>query len=1078
MPARPGAAPALVGRTEELHALQDAFDAAAEGLVVVLIGGDPGVGKTALARAFVEQQRSAGVPVHWGSCVEIGGAPAFWPWFQVVRSLGDDALAQAAEGLAARADEPFPACHAVHEQLRLRSDVPRIVVLDDLHAADLPSLQLLRYLVASGRQLPVLIIGTHRRHELRGDRTRDALLAAAAEGGRRLVPSTLGLEEVEALLGEQPGDQEGVAAEVLTRSGGNALFVEQLVDAVRRRGAAGLEGLPDGIRAAVRARLAPLPDRTRALLASASVLGPRFRPEVLAAVHGAPVAEVRADLAAASAAGIVAPAEDELTFTHALIRDTLDDELDPLDRRRAHAAAATALAGRADTVPPAVIAQHLLDAGDEAEAGEAARWATAAAAAARRISGHREAGRWAEVAAVHWGLAGAPDRQGALLAEAIADRVTVGDGRRALELAEELAELARTTGSGHLLATAALARAEVFEPMQELDGPPLLREALAHADLGDEPGLRADLLGGLATLLGMPSVAGPRRDGAGARAAVAALADLAASGDPRSRGRLAEARLNVDSGPLHHHDRVRWLTELRELLPPGANVLGRIQQAYWATSLAFEAGDLPAVDRHLREWEALADRSDSTFWTWRAAMARASLAYARGDLAGAEELARSRAELVTSLHPEMAFRVVTGLLFTIRRDQGRLAEVVASLGGADLGELGVLVAVERGDRADVRRRLAPVEAAMAATGPDDLAWLCLASLVAVAVDALGDVERGRRLAEQLEPFADQCVMWGRSYVFGLPVNEAIGLARRGAGEPAEAAEAFRRALDWAEQVGARGAAARARVGLASVLPVDHPDRAELARAARDAALTLGMAPVAAAADGLLATADGPPPAAPSAPPVTAQVRTLGRFEVTGAGRSTVAHWSSRKARDTLKVLISRRGRAIAREELIDVLWPDVDVATGRSRLSVVLSLLRSALDPDRVLPSDPLTADRQSVALDLALVSVDVEDLLGAAADGLGRGSAAEPDRRALGRAARLADAGPFLAEDPYSEFATPLRSTVDRTRADVYRALARICQEEGDGPAAVTWAARLHELDPHDPLALALLPGSRMAGA
>lgn len=1078
MPGRRGATTPLVGRTEELHSLQDALDAAADELVVVLIGGDPGVGKTALARAFTQQQRDAGVPVHWGSCAEIGGAPAFWPWVQVVRSLGDDALAQATEGLEARADEPFPACQAVHEQLRIRADVTRVLVLDDLHAADLPSLQLLRYLVTSARDLPLLVIGTHRLHELRGDRTRDALLAASVEGGRRLVPSTLGLDDVEALLADRGGDgAPSVAAEVLARSGGNALFVEQLVDAVDRRGPAGLDGLPDGIRAAVRARLEPLPDRTRSVLARASVLGPRFRPEVLAAVCASSVTEVRADLAAASAAGIVAPAGSELAFTHALIRDTLDDELDLQDRRRAHAAAAAALAGRADPVPAAVVAQHLLDAADEAEPGEVARWATAAAEAARRISGHREAGRWAEVAATHWGLAADADQQGALLAAAIADRVTVGDGPRALELAAELADLARATGSGRLLAVAALARSEVFEPMQELDGPPLLREALAHPDLGREPGLRADLLSGLATLLGMPSVEGPRRDGAAAQDAVAELADLAASGDGRARGRLAEARLNADSGPRFHHERIGWLADYRALLPAGANVLGRIQELYWATSLAFEAGDLPAVERHLREWEVLAERSDSTFWTWRAAMARASLSYARGDLERAEEQATSRADLVARLHPEMAYRVVAGLVFTIRRDQGRLDEVVAGLGEANLGGLGVLVAVERGDLADVRRRLAPVEAALAATGPDDLYWLCLASLLAVAVDALGDAPRGRQLAEQLEPFADQCVMWGRSYVFGLPVSEAIALARRGAGQPVEAAEAFRAALAWAERVGAQGAAVRARVGLASVLPAAHPDRLEQARAGRDAAVALGMASVAAEADSLL-SGRGPSVVVTPPPPVTARVRTLGRFEVVGAGATAPAHWSSRKARDALKVLICRRGRAIAREELIDVLWPDVDVATGRSRLSVVLSLLRSALDPDRRLPTDPLAADRQSVALDLALVSVDVEELLGAAATGLGSGRSAGTDRGALDRAADLADAGPFLAEDPYADFAASLRSTVERARRDVYRALAHLDEEAGDHRAAVGWAARLHDLDPHDAVALDLLADPRMAGA
>ncbi|QXC63133.1 winged helix-turn-helix domain-containing protein [Aquihabitans sp. G128] len=200
-----------------------------------------------------------------------------------------------------------------------------------------------------------------------------------------------------------------------------------------------------------------------------------------------------------------------------------------------------------------------------------------------------------------------------------------------------------------------------------------------------------------------------------------------------------------------------------------------------------------------------------------------------------------------------------------------------------------------------------------------------------------------------------------------------------------------------------------------------------------------------------------------APPRSARVRTLGRFEVYGAGQAEPAHWSSRKARDALKVLICRRGRAIAREELIDLLWPEVDVATGRSRLSVVLSMLRTALDPDKRLGTDPLRADRQAVALDLDLVSVDLEELLAHAAKGLRIGTLSEPDVDELRLAAELAAQGPFLAEDPYAEFADGTRATVERTRRDVLHALARTHQAGGDGREAARWWGQLTDLDPDD---------------
>lgn len=1062
--------PPVVGRAEELAALHDAFEASVDGLVVALVAGDPGVGKTTLARAFAAELRAAGIAVHWGSCVELGGSPPLWPWVQVVRSIGVDAIDTARADLETRVDEAFGAFDALHQVLRTHVDRPQVIVLDDLHAADLGSLELLRFLVSSAADLPLLVVGIHRRHELRTDVARDVVMASIARGCRRIVPALLGIGEVRQLLG--PGFGEDVATEVLRRSGGNALYVEQLVDAVRRDGSGALAQIPAGIRAAVRARLAPLPAATRELLVLATVLAPGFRVQVLAAVAGGvALDEVRDALAPAFAAGLVAEGPDGVAFTHLLVRDVLDEELAPERRAAAHAAAArafTALDERGDPIPPAVVAQHLLDAGIEADPSQVARWADAAADAARRLTDHREAARWSEVAARHWGRAGDLDAQGRALVDAIEARAMVGDGAEAVALSAELAELARRMDSAELLAQAALARAEVFEAFQDVEGPLLLREALDHPGSAEDPGRRADLLAGLAALLGMPSIDGVRRDPVAAQAAVAELEVLAATGDPRCRARLAEARLNVDSGPLHHLDRRRWLAEYTTLLPAGRDVPRRLVQVYWATSLAFEAGDLHEVDRLLREWESLADRCDSAYWRWRGAMARASLLYAQGRLDAAEELATSGGELVASLHPVMAMRVVTGLVLSVRVDQGRMQEV-AGLGRVNLGALSVVLLIDRGEHDEARRLLAEIEAAADGSSPDDLYWLCTQSLLAVAADGIGDAELCRRVADALEPYIDQVVMWGRSYVFGMPVSEAVGVARRGAGELDASAAAFRHAMAWADRVGAVGFGARARVGLASVLPGDDPRRVPVASEGRATASRLGLGRVVAEADALLSPPDRsaePGHPAPEGNPsvrVRARVRTLGRFEVVGAGGHEPARWTSRKARDALKVLICRRGRALPREELIDLLWPDVDLAVGRSRLSVVLSMLRAVLDPDRRLATDPLRADRQSVALDLDVVSVDVEEFLAMARDGLREGGLGAPDPTALVMAVALGDEGEFLAEDPYADWARPLRATVGRTRRDVLRALAGLADGADDREAAARWWTRLVEVDPDD---------------
>jgi DNA-binding SARP family transcriptional activator len=263
------------------------------------------------------------------------------------------------------------------------------------------------------------------------------------------------------------------------------------------------------------------------------------------------------------------------------------------------------------------------------------------------------------------------------------------------------------------------------------------------------------------------------------------------------------------------------------------------------------------------------------------------------------------------------------------------------------------------------------------------------------------------------------------------------------------------------------------MGLASVLAAGDPERVPLVVEARATAGRLDMAATVAEAEALLGAADLDVAeevvadlgvAAPVA--VSARVRTLGRFEVVGAGCEDPAHWSSRKARDALKIMICRRGRAIPREVLIDQLGPNVTLSVGRSRLSVVLSLLRVALDPERRFASDPLRADRQCVALDLDLVAVDVEELLVHAAKGLSSARQADPDPSELEEAARLAELGSFLAEDPYADFAVPLRATVERTHRDVLHALTQVGVRSGDAAGASRWLARLVELDPDDPLA------------
>ena len=236
---------------------------------------------------------------------------------------------------------------------------------------------------------------------------------------------------------------------------------------------------------------------------------------------------------------------------------------------------------------------------------------------------------------------------------------------------------------------------------------------------------------------------------------------------------------------------------------------------------------------------------------------------------------------------------------------------------------------------------------------------------------------------------------------------------------------------------------------------------------------LGVRPQSGAA-GLLA-------ALPIVSPDPTTVRTLGGFVVVRDGRPLpVAEWQSKKSRDLLKVLLARRGRPAHREVLIEALWPDDDPDAVANRLSVALSGIRSALDPDKRHPPDHFVAgDRESVGLDLEHLHVDVERFL-ALAD-RGRALVREHlDDEAIPvlQAAEEMYAGDFLEEDAYEEWVVPLREEARAAYIAVTRALADRAGRRGDHDTAIRCWLRILERDPYDePAGLGLVRSAIGAG-
>lgn len=196
------------------------------------------------------------------------------------------------------------------------------------------------------------------------------------------------------------------------------------------------------------------------------------------------------------------------------------------------------------------------------------------------------------------------------------------------------------------------------------------------------------------------------------------------------------------------------------------------------------------------------------------------------------------------------------------------------------------------------------------------------------------------------------------------------------------------------------------------------------------------------------------------------VRTLGGFAVVRNGRTVeLSEWRSRKARDLLKLLVSRRGRPVPRESVIEALWPDEQPARLSNRLAVAVATLRGVLDPDRRHASDRfIGGDQEALWLQPGGAAIDVELFLADATAALALAARGQPSE-AVGLLAVAEESygGDFLEEDPYVDWAVALREQARGAYIAVVRALTSGAEARGDVEAAARYALRLLERDPYD---------------
>jgi ATP/maltotriose-dependent transcriptional regulator MalT/DNA-binding SARP family transcriptional activator len=203
-----------------------------------------------------------------------------------------------------------------------------------------------------------------------------------------------------------------------------------------------------------------------------------------------------------------------------------------------------------------------------------------------------------------------------------------------------------------------------------------------------------------------------------------------------------------------------------------------------------------------------------------------------------------------------------------------------------------------------------------------------------------------------------------------------------------------------------------------------------------------------------------------ADPRAVRIQVLGGFSIVRQGQQVrLSDWQSKRARELLKMLIARRGHPTSRTTLMDALWPDDDADGLSNRLSVALTTIRAVLDPSHRFAAEHfIRADKDSVAVNLDAMDVDLERFLAGAAEGLGRLRERDATEAIpILEAAEVAYGGEFLEENLYDDWATPVREEARAMYSSVARSLAQHAADRDEPDVAVRYLLRILEIDRYD---------------
>ena len=828
-----GPAGRLIGRESALAAVGAVLSEALSGSgQFLMISGAAGIGKTAMLAALISQ--AGPVPlVLRGFCWEGDGAPPYWPWSQVLRACGLP-MAELGEAgwllqpasrpgesmsAAAAADAQFRLFEAVSRSLSgLAADRPVIVVLDDLHWADEPSLRLLGFLARALTTKAVLLLGAYRDTEASPELLKLAGTAQqlALHGLAPAEVETMARELAEAMAELRPSSQ--VISQLWQRSGGNPFFVRELTRLLVVQGSWHEQTqIPASVAETLRRRLARLSTECVRLLEWAAVSGRDIDLSLL--TQGGVAADEAAALSLldeARHAGVIA-GTSEPRFTHDLYRETLLDGLAAPTRAAVNLSVGRALQARSG--PAARVAAHLLAAGAKAQQDaleyslQAAREATARLGHADACAHYLRALQIIDERGASGGIAG---ERTEILLQLAASHERTGHSDLAMQRFLEAAEASRAADDAGGLAAAALGVQTLGHRSgaQNAELLDLLREASEQLELTHGPlATQSRVVAALARTMrhGTDRLPGPEVIQTARRAV-----QLAAAANDTSA--LARAKLAV-------HDAMWAPGTAATRLPVIAEMLDAAQascdddlvaEAHLLRAAALlELGE-PAGRDELLTYVTLAGELGHARGRWGALTRQATFAQLAGRAEESAQLGEQALELGLAIGEQDAI----GCFCTSRYALVALGVREPATGMDASDPLWPMFPLLKAWPPAARGEAAEAAAALGDFSVLDIAvWTGTEALAAAAVvfAVAGSDAQRTWVYEQLRPYAGTHVVVGGCASYHAAVDHHLGALAASLGDTPTAEAHYRTALAMHERLGTAGWARLSEQALAKLL---------------------------------------------------------------------------------------------------------------------------------------------------------------------------------------------------------------------------------------------------------------------